>query len=199
MQGRASSLPSNRRLGFTLVELMVALVILAILSGVVIPRLAAGSSRTAEAEVRRVAELVSAAGRRDTLTSQQLAVDFDGSTFSLLLFRRPSPSEAARGVAPEWVRDSMTMPVTLRDAAVVSVSADGMDLDPRRFRVEFLPGATRPGLRLVLTQTDGQSRWTLALSPRAFRATVTSGEDVLAGAETTMIDLDLAGKADEPW
>ncbi|HRJ50608.1 MAG TPA: type II secretion system protein, partial [Phycisphaerales bacterium] len=132
MPGPTTPSPAARRAGlrtgFTLVELIVALVILAILSGVVIPRLASGSSRTAEAEVRRAAELISAAGRRDTLTSQQLAVDFDGTTFTLMIFRRPSPADAAKGLTAEWLRDAMTMPVELKDARVVAAVSDGMDL-----------------------------------------------------------------------
>ncbi len=184
---------------FTLVELVVVLVIMSVLAGVIAPRLLAGASRSAEAEVYKTAELVSAAGRRDTLTSQQIAIDFDGSTFRLMVLRMPSAADAARGVAPEWVRDSMTMPVELKDARLVSVTADGAEVDVKKFRIEFTQNGQRPSVLIVLTQSDGRSSWTVVLPSGAFRARVISREDRFADQEVTSVDLDQAGKAEEPW
>lgn len=189
----------RRAKGFTLIELMVVLVILGIVAGVIAPRLLSGASRSAEADVRKAAELISAAGRRDTLTSQQLAIDFDGTTFRLMVLHLPSAADAARGLPAEWIRDSLNMPVEIKDAKLVSVSADGAELDPRRFRVEFLQSGVRPAVLMVFSQLDDRSSWTVSLPTGAFRARIISGEDRLAALDQTTVDLDLAGRAEEPW
>lgn len=187
------------RHGFTLIELVVVLIILGIVSGIIVPRLLSGSSRAAEADVRRVAELVSAAGRRDTMTSQQIAIDYDGTQFSLMVLKMPTAIEAARGVLPQWIRDTLSMPVQLADATLNSVSIDGTELDPKHFRIEFLQRGQRPGVVMLFGQVRGSASWTVALPAGAFRANVLGGEDRLAGADATIIDLDLAGKGEEPW
>ncbi len=198
----SGSIPSRRSVrAFTLVELVVVLIILAILAGVIAPRLLSGSSRTAEADVRRAAELVSTAGRRDSLTSQQLAIDYDGasSTLRLLVLRLPSAVDAARGAPAEWVDDPLAMRVELKDVKLLSATTDGAELDPRKFRVEFKQAAVRPSLVMVFGPSEDRPAWTVSLTPGAYRAQVISGEDRFADVDQTTIDLDLAGKSEEPW
>lgn len=189
------------RHGFTVVELLVVLIMLTILAGVIAPRLVSGSSRSAEADVRRAAELMSTAGRRDTLTSQQIAIDYDGatSTMRMLVLRLPSAADAARGSEPEWVDDRMTMRVELKDVRLLSATADGAELDARRFRVEFKQSGVRPGLVLMFGQDADKPLWTVSLPPGAFRARVSAGMGDIADGEQAMIDLDQVGKAEEPW
>jgi prepilin-type N-terminal cleavage/methylation domain-containing protein len=190
---------TRRARAFTLIELVVVLIILGIVSGIIAPRLLSGSSRAAEADVRKVAELVSAAGRRDTMTSQQIAIDYDGTEFSLLVLRMPSAIDAARGVLPQWTRDQLSMPVQLQDAVLNSVLIDGAELDPSRFRIEFLQRGQRPGVAMLFGQVRGAATWTVSLPAGTFRAQVFGGEDRDAGLDVTSIDLDLAGKGEEPW
>jgi prepilin-type N-terminal cleavage/methylation domain-containing protein len=187
--------------GFTLVELIVVLVLMAVITGVIAPRLVSGASRSAEADVRRAAEILSAAGRRDTLTSQQIAIDFDSqsSQLKLLVLRMPSAIDAARGAAPEWIDDPMTMHVELKDVKLLSAAADGAALDPGKFRIEFRQSGVRPSVLLTFGQSEDRPAWTVSLPPGAFRAKVTAGEDRFADVEQTAIDLDRSGKAEEPW
>ncbi|GMV25631.1 MAG: hypothetical protein AMXMBFR58_16620 [Phycisphaerae bacterium] len=195
----APALPRSGVRAFTLVELIVVLVILAIMAGVIAPRLASGASRAAESEVHKAAELISAAGRRDTLTSQQLAIDHDGQSLRLMKLQMPSAADAARGVPPEWVVDPLALPVEFENARIVSASADGAELNPERFHIEFRQAGQRPSVVIVLAQATGTSSWTVSLTPGAFRARITSGEDRFADMDITSVDLDLAGKAEEPW
>lgn len=187
--------------GFTLIELVVVLVLMAVITGVIAPRLASGGARAAEAEVRRAAELLSTAGRRDTLTSQQIAIDFDGesSQMKLLVLRMPSAIDAARGASPDWADDPMTMHVELKEVMLLSVSADGAALDPGKFRIEFRQSGVRPAVLMTFGQTEDRPAWTVSLPSGAFRAKVIAGEDRFADVEQTTIDLDRMGKGDEPW
>jgi prepilin-type N-terminal cleavage/methylation domain-containing protein len=194
-----TGLSTRHARAFTLIELVVVLIILGVVSGIIAPRLLSGSSRAAEADVRKVAELVSAAGRRDTMTSQQIAIDYDGTEFSLLVLRMPTAADAARGIPPTWVRDQLSMPVQLQDAVLSSVSIDGAELDPSRFRIEFLQRGQRPSVVMLFGQTRGPATWTVSLSTGSFRANVFGGEDRDAAMDVTSIDLDLAGKGEEPW
>ncbi|MFA6043993.1 MAG: type II secretion system protein, partial [Phycisphaerales bacterium] len=60
-----------------MVELIVVVVMLGVLAGLVGPRLLGWTHRHTEAAALKLADLLSAASRRDTLSSQRVAVDYD--------------------------------------------------------------------------------------------------------------------------
>lgn len=180
---------------FTLVEVITVIVILAVLSSLVVPRLVNWDERRAEAGVGQVADVLSGAARRHLFTTQRLALDFaDGRLRVLALRLRDAASFDAGN--ERWQDDPLTPAVELDGLEVADASSDGRPLDPRRFRVEFPVAEPRPAIVLRLAATRGRGTWTVSLPPTAERADVLPGD---ARAEDPRIDLDRAGLRDEAW
>jgi prepilin-type N-terminal cleavage/methylation domain-containing protein len=189
---------------FTFVELVVVIVILAVVAGMVIPRLTSWKSREGELAVNIVADLLTAAAKRDTYSTQRSAIEFDASTgrFRLLALRVRDVQSFDPG-GEEWVEDPLSPAAKLEGANLMSATAGIAELDPKRFQIEF-PGAGsaqgRPGLALVFADTAGQ-QWTVRLPSTATRAEVTPGVS-RAGSTTGdsyAVDLDATGRRDDPW
>ena len=178
------------RPGFSIVEIIVVLVIMAVLAAAVVPRLAAMSGRQTRADAETVAELLSIAARRDELTSQRVALDYDADRSSLRLLTRRTDSG-------EWRQDPLAPDAQLNGSVVESVESEGVELDSRHFRIEFPQGSRRPSLSLVLTDDRKRESWRVSLSAGASRAALAPASSrVLPDGS---IDLDAAGKAEEAW
>lgn len=192
------------RRGFTFVELVIVIVILAIVTGMVVPRLFSWKSRQGELSVYAVAELLSAAAKRDTYSTQRAAVDFDATAGRMkLMALRISNAGSFDPGGEEWIDDPLAPVASLEGVKVVSGLAGIADLDTKKFRVEF-PGAGgaegRPGIALMLADDAGQ-KWIVRLTSSATRAEVLPGTNVraLQTADPDVIDLDASGRRDEPW
>lgn len=178
------------RRGFSIVEIIVVLVILSVLAAAVVPRLAAMSGRQARADAEAIVELLSIAARRDDLTSQRVALDFDAERASVRLLTR-------RADATEWRQDPLAPDASLRGSFVESVESEGVDLDSRHWRIEFPQASRRPGLSLVVTDDRKQQSWRISLPSGATRAVMAPASSL--AAPDGSIDLDAMGKAEEPW
>ncbi len=182
---------------FTLLELITVIVILAVVSGLLLPRLVNWDERRAEAGVQRVADVLSAAARRHLFSTQRLALGFDRESGNLrvLILRLSTPASFDPGDAA-WVDDPLTLSADLEGLDLVEASADSKALDARRFRIDLPPAEPRPAIALTLATPGGQGLWTVHLPAAAERATVTAGG---AAAIEERIDLDRAGLKDEAW
>lgn len=183
---------------FTLIELVVVIVILGIAAAAIAPRFVGGSARSAEVSALAVRDLVSAVATRSVLTGRRVAVAYDSSRGIA-----EAQTWLAAGVpddwtAPgQWAPDPLTPPATLNGAKVASVRADGLTLDPSRWRVEFDPGVRRPSLSVVVAQVGGAKSWRVDLATGAMRAELGAADGPQSAA--TVIDLDGAGRAEEAW
>lgn len=213
--GGPSSRPAAR--AFTLVEIIVVLVLISILAGVIVPRLAGGSARRVEQEARAVQRLLSTFAEREALgpSTQGLALQFDASAGEggggrLEFFvRRVSPGAAAAGAnagvdpRPEFVRDTLVPVVELVDARLAAGLEDGRPLDARRWRISLSPGGPRPAIALVLAPASGVGpSWQVSLASDASTATrraLPPGSTTPAADLPRSIDLDASGKGEEPW
>ncbi len=196
--------------GFTFVELIVVIVILTIVAGLLLPRLTSWKSRQGEQSVRAVADVLTAAAKRDTYSTQRCSVEFDAKTgrFRLFVLRVADVHSFDPG-AESWMEDPLTPTAILDQATLVAVSSGIAELDPKKFQIEF-PGAGgtqgRPGLAMQFTDDAGQA-WVVRLPSTATRAEVISAgsaADRAAGRElftgdTAAIDLDATGRRDDPW
>ncbi|PKP96301.1 MAG: hypothetical protein CVT74_17435, partial [Alphaproteobacteria bacterium HGW-Alphaproteobacteria-13] len=76
---------ARRQSGFTLVEMIVVIVLIGVIVSVIAPRFAGAARRRADDTARAAALLLSAAAYRDTVGSERLALEFDGSRRTLEL------------------------------------------------------------------------------------------------------------------
>lgn len=186
--------------GFTIVEVIVVCLLIAILATLAVPRFAGFALRRADASVREFAELLSLAAAKDQITARGVAVEFDGSTGTLRILSRTRPGskdDPTRPVEAGWWQDTLTRPVTLDGVRVASVMADGIEQDPSRWRIEFPRTEPRPRLSIVLETLDQQNRWGVVLSSGATRAQVVDPTALNDSADVT--DLDASGKAGVSW
>jgi prepilin-type N-terminal cleavage/methylation domain-containing protein len=189
------------RTAFTLVELIVVTVIIAVLAGAIVPRIVSRDSRTARDAVEAARALLSAAGQRELLTSQHLAIDYapgasGGSPGRLSLV---SAADPGRGAAASWQSDMLAPPALLRGLALESASADGTALGQGAWRVDLSQGERRPEVVLVLTETATGRRWWLVLSHGSGNARAVAAGAPGAGLDAGTVDLDQVGMRDDPW
>jgi prepilin-type N-terminal cleavage/methylation domain-containing protein len=191
-----------RVVGFTIIEVIVVVVILGVLAAVAVPRLMAIRGSEAQAAAERIADLLSIAARRDTLTSQRLAVEFDGDAGELRLLTMSSPPDQAAAPSLQvWRVDRLAPVARLGDALLHEATAGSTTLDPRRWRVEFPQHTIRPALGLVVSDGEELAFRRIDLPSYGTRAVVTPGRTLSAGAleGAGFVDLDAIGQGDAAW
>ena len=186
--------PANPfRRAFTIIEVIVVAIILAVLAAAVAPRLVAMGGREVRASALAVGDLVSVAARRDTLTSQRVALEFDANNDSLVLMTMQAADDSG---AVSWRPDKL-MPGVVLGGTVMQASADGVALDAKGWRVEFPQGSRRPSLEIVLSDAKNKEHWRVNLPSIASHAAVSAGN--AQGASDQSIDLDATGGGTSPW
>ena len=196
MRGGSAKLQRRGTNAFTIIEVIVVCVIVAIMSALVVPRFAGFSARRTEASVREFAELVSLAAAKDQVTSRGVALEYDGSRGTLRIMTL-STSASQLALGRQWQQDPLSRPVELEGARVVSLVADGMEQDPGRWRIEFPRTEPRPKLAIVLQADEGDARYGVVLSSGAMRASIVDA--ALVNESGDVIDLDASGKAGVSW
>jgi prepilin-type N-terminal cleavage/methylation domain-containing protein len=187
---------SNPR-AFTIVELIVVVVILAVLAAAVAPRLASMGGRETRASAMAVGDLVSVAARRDALTSQRVAIEFNGDKGRLVLMTVDSAPSGSGAPQAEWREDRLIPPVLLGNSKITDALMDGVALDARAWRVEFPQGGRRPGLELILSDAKGTEHWRVDLPSSAAHAAISAGNAL--GMSDQAVDLDAGGGGTSPW
>jgi hypothetical protein len=181
---------------FSTVEVIVVVVLIALLAVVTVPRLASMTGRQVRASAESLGDLLSMAARRESLSSQQVSVEYNETNHSIVLMALV-PETMEGGSAAMWRVDRLAPPVSLGDSVISMVVADGATLDPRRWRVEFTPGVRRPAVAIALTGGNGKETWRVELPSLADHAVVNAGSEarVIEGA----VDLDATGAGSAPW
>jgi prepilin-type N-terminal cleavage/methylation domain-containing protein len=183
-----------RRHAFTLIELVVVILLLAVVAGIIVPRLLSTGEREARAEAEAAASLAGAASRRAVTTTQKVALDFADETLRVYALRARDPRDFSIG-ATRWSEDPLLSPVRLTSVRLVAAVRDGAGLNPSAWRVE-LGGDQRPELLLTLEAQTGR-RWTVTLLPDGAGAVLLSGDEAvgMSGA----VDLDRTGRGLSAW
>ncbi len=189
---------------FTFIELVVVIVIISVVAGLVIPRITSWKSRQGELSVNAVADVLSAAAKRDTYSTQPAALVYDGGSSGIrLMALQVNNARSFDPGAETWVQDPLTPVANLDGVKLLAGAAGSTELDVRKFRVEF-PGAGgaqgRPGVALLFGDDQGQ-RWLVRLAPSGTRAEVipNAANKGLPTADVDAIDLDATGLRDEAW
>jgi len=186
------------RTGFTLVEMMVVSVIIAIVMSVAVPRLGGTRHRVFENAVDAVADLLMMYAHRDTVGAKPVALAYDGPTRSLLLMVLEDSGDTLQPSG--WIPDPFVRPVKLPpevDANALLIMADGEPLDLGGPPLGHAPGDARPSIEIVLQSMEGDDSATLVLSPHAVSARRSDRDPRYAEREA--VDLDAAGRSREDW
>lgn len=189
---------------FTFVELVVVIVIVSIVAGLIIPRITSWKSRQGELSVNAIADVLSAAAKRDTFSAQPAALVFEAGSAGLRLMALQVNNAASFDPGSEtWVQDPLTPAANLEGVRLLAGAAGPTELDTKKFRIEF-PGAGgaqgRPGVALLFGDDQGQ-RWLVKLPPSGTRAEIVTNAAAkgLPTSDADEIDLDATGMRDEAW
>ncbi len=199
---------------FTLIELIVVIVILAVMSGLVVPRFISNDRRRAEAEVRALAGMLSLVAQRDALGNHQMAMSYEAISSSVRLDtrRRIGPTDRRSGANADegqWHPDPLLSEVKLSACELIETRFDGRPADDRSWRIEFAPGGSgvpRPLIELVVAQRgskrEARPAWLIELIPSAPESSVITADPrtgAAVGRAQASIDLDRLGRSDVAW
>jgi prepilin-type N-terminal cleavage/methylation domain-containing protein len=187
---------------FTMIEVVVVVIVLAVLAGLAVPRLIGSSNRRGRREAESIAALLTQAVRRQMLTTQRVAVDFDSSDGRVLVSTlKPSDLSNFDARDRQWVGDPLLPAVALEASELASVSSNASTLNARHFHAELSDAGGRVSFSMVLRDIASGSMWTIRLPLASDRAVLTEGQGQRTDADgdADSIDLDQAGRRDSPW
>ena len=183
------------RRGFTLLELIVVISILAIVSSVVIPRLRGLSKGKADVACERLNELLSLFAWRDNAGSQQCAIYMNPDTGAIELWTlEPNPKKPT---APaDWMPDRFVQPVLIPEGVELEVISDGLRLDGNEWRIVGSPSGNRVRIERKVIAEGFEAL--LVLAPGAAMPTRVDNGKVMDD-QRAALDLDARGMSREPW
>ncbi len=191
------------RRAFTLIEVIVVTVLMAMLAVVLVSRLTGGTSREFDLAAERVSDLMLMYAIRSEFADEPVGISMDPERNSLrLVIRRGERDEFNDG----WQADRSVREVRLPEFLPVRMMeflVDGDWVDPSDKPITNLPGQPRPGLEVTLQSDDPRH-------PRSVRLTLNTcslrplKQDSMrnepnASVPRTSIDLDTSGRWQEDW
>jgi prepilin-type N-terminal cleavage/methylation domain-containing protein len=197
----APSRARRLRSAFTLVEVLVVMIIIAILATLTVPRLIGTQGRAAEVEALSVKSLLSQAAQQDAVTSGSLSLNFNQEKQELSV-EALTEKEGKR----DWYPVPMIRPIRFASIIIADATSDGQTQTPSTdFRVVFAGAKPRPAVSLLLRtipEMPGPPRaWQVDLLPgqtvATFRAIGPAAP--LAPSQGTAIDLDANGQRNQSW
>jgi len=183
---------------FTLVEVMLVCVVLAVIASMVLPRLIGTEHRQLELATDRVADLLTMFAQRESMSSKPVGIWLDAQRHALAMVVLDIDPQQPEQPA-EWRIDRLARPVMLPDLIEpdgVAVTSDGWPIDISEWPVATEPGHPRPEVTLTLIATSGETR-TLVLPGHALAPYRDDGGPLVA--HRTPIDLDDTGRYREDW
>lgn len=179
-----------------MIEMLVVVVIIAVVAAAVVPRTFRTTDRDAQRAVDSLAELLSAAARRDEFASQPLAIALDSERQRIEIWSRTI--DATNG-KPVWKPDLLSPAVDVSALNMTEVTSEGVELDAKRWWYEFPQNARRPALVMTVSSAITGHAWTIELQPGSSRSLVSDGTGMRSQDQIGAIDLDATGKADAAW
>ena len=183
------------RRGFTLLELIVVISILAIVSSFVIPRLRGLSKGKADIACERLSELLSLFAWRDNAGSQQCAVYMNPDSSAIELWTlEPNPNRPTDQA--EWMPDRFVQPVRMPEGVELEVMADGLRLNGSEWRIVGSPSGNRVRIEMKVIAEGFEAQ--LVLVPGAAMPTRVDNGKVIEDQRAAQ-DLDARGMSRESW
>ena len=140
------------RRGFTLIEVIVAIAIMAIMAALVVPRLTRTTKSEHDAVIDRLEDLLSMYAFREATSSQQIALWQDPETGWMTILVAERDLEAAgesRNQRAEFVADRRLQPVALPEGMeLADLTIDGLDVSGTDWLIPTVPGGGRPAIEM---------------------------------------------------
>lgn len=185
--------------GFSLLEVVISIAVLAILAGMILPRLGRLGKETREVPLTQLESLLATLAYRDIARTQTVGLYRESGTRSVGIVVRevPPPGEAITDAA--WYPDALSRPMILPPGIeLVEVLVDDEPIDPDAFLIALAPGSIRPTLAMTLAYEGGETTVVLpATSLTARRQSADSTSELLD--IRAPIDLDGEGRDQDPW
>lgn len=192
--------PHADRRGFTLIEVVLVVVILAVTAGFVVPRLVARDRREAERAAEAVRDLLTGAAQRELLTGRGVAVEFDRESGALRVLTPPPLEPGVWRAEIDYRVDPLLAPVALSPLEISSAWVDGVPLSPDGWRLVLAGLDRRPELVLALSDVRTGLAWRVVLAADGGLATLSRAADPTEFAYAVdTVDLDRAGLREAPW
>jgi prepilin-type N-terminal cleavage/methylation domain-containing protein len=184
--------------GFTLIEVIIAAMVIAVLAAMLLPRLNRSSSQTYDSTIERLVALMSTFATREATGIQQVAMlqDPDTGEIGLSVMQR-TLGERSDSRSAEWIPDPVTQPFRLpRGVEITDVIVDSQSLGGTDWMVASIPGGGRPRVEIRLV-ADGVETALVLESTSIVPIRVDS--DKPAPPMREPVDLESAGRSREFW
>ncbi|MCZ6836319.1 MAG: type II secretion system protein [Planctomycetota bacterium] len=184
------------RVGFTLVEMIIVIVLIGIMAAMTLPRLTGNRDRMFDLATDQVGDLLMMYAQRESLGRRPIGLWEDTMNHRLVLMVLDQ-DEMSTETTSAWVIDRYVKPVVLPDDVnILDVQAEGQSVDISQWPLQTEPGKNRPAIAIVL---EGPERVvTIVLASHALAPFKVNGDnyfDSLGGP----IDLDSDGRDREDW
>lgn len=184
------------RCGFTLIELIVVIIVMAIMASLTLPRLFGNDQRQFQNVADQVSDLLMMYAQRESLGTKPVGLweDTDRRQLSLMTLEVFEDSlETQSG----WVIDRTVRPVSLpNDVSILDVHADGESVDISEWPLQSPPGQLRPSLAIILEGPNGVI--TIAMASHSLVPLQIHSQQY-AEWMGGPVDLDAAGRDREDW
>ncbi len=184
------------RFGFTLIELIVVIMVMAIMATLILPRLFGNDRRQFQNVADQVSDLFMMYAQRESLGTKPVGLWEDTDRRQLKLMTLEVFDDSLEKQS-DWVIDHTVRPVSLpNDVSILDVHADGESMDISQWPLQSPPGQLRPSLAIILEGPNGVI--TIAIASHSLVALQIHSvqyAEWMGGP----VDLDAAGRDREDW
>jgi prepilin-type N-terminal cleavage/methylation domain-containing protein len=183
------------RRAFTIIEILVATIILVVLAAAVVPRVAGLGWFSHDSAMTQMEQVLAMFAYRESSGTQQVALMRDGETgdIALVVMKQPPGLDAEA----QWEYDTMVKPFRVPgEMELVAITADGQELDPREWMIASIPSGGRPEIVMTWVGPSGETELRLPATQLIPRR---ADNGVSLVAEREGVDLDSSGLTQEDW
>jgi prepilin-type N-terminal cleavage/methylation domain-containing protein len=195
LQRQTSTLQFRR--AFTLIELVVVLVLLAIMAALTVPRMLGNDKRQFRLAVEQVGDLLTMYSQRQMLAQKVVGLMHDRRENRLMLV--VLDTEGLSDSRATWLIDRYVQPVALPAFMLdtdVTIYMNGEAIDCSEYPLSSEIGQERPWIDITL-RGAGESA-SLSLTPTGVAPMISAGP-MSQGTLRTAYDLDNTGRSREDW
>ena len=184
------------RFGFTLIEMIVVIIVMAIMATLILPRLFGNDRRQFQNVADQVSDLLMMYAQRESLGTKPVGLWENTERRQLELMTLEVFDDSVE-LQSGWVIDRTVRPVSLpNDVSILDVQADGESVDLSEWPMQSPPGQLRPSLAIILEGPNGII--TIAMASHSLVALQIHSEQY-AEWMGGPVDLDAAGLDREDW